>query len=59
MTLWPEVDGMVQRVMFAISFIWYGNEALASQRREGGSMRELPREHRGAHDDHAPAERVR
>jgi Protein of unknown function (DUF998) len=50
MTLWPDVDGMVQRVMFAISFIWYGGQALASQRLEGGSTRELPREHHGAHD---------
>lgn len=31
MLLWPEADGAVQRLMFAISYIWYGGEALASR----------------------------
>jgi uncharacterized protein DUF998 len=31
MLLWPEVDGAVQRLMFAISFIWYGAEALGTR----------------------------
>jgi len=30
MLLWPEADGAVQRLMFAISYLWYGAEALTS-----------------------------
>lgn len=31
MLLWPGGDGAVQRLMFAISYLWYGSEALASR----------------------------
>lgn len=39
MLLWPEAEGAVQRLMFAISYLWYAAEALNSRRptaRPGG-----------------------
>jgi hypothetical protein len=38
MLLWPEADGAVQRLMFAISYLWYGAEALASRNAEGREL---------------------
>ncbi|MGB6059786.1 MAG: hypothetical protein WBF71_16140 [Microthrixaceae bacterium] len=35
MTAWPDSAGALQRVMFAVAYLWYGREALDELRTFG------------------------
>jgi hypothetical protein len=39
MSLWPDVDGVLQRAMFAVAYLWYATEVLSPRAREEQPVR--------------------